>query len=255
MTFCFVFALLFFHLPKAFAASSGTISCYYVIKDTVAPSVNVSSVASPGTAQIAVYFGASDGESGLKDTNPYLVEISTVADLGSVVSDSGWTSQPQHIFSSLKRNGRFYFRAKARDKADNIGSSAIYSWRAKPGAFQSKSAQGKPARTGPNSFGFVGDASWEWDVPVKSGSALTITAYIRYNSGYGGAATKPKLTLSGKGISPTSVFATASAENAWELRTLNAGTPSQNATLTLRAEGFSTSPAAEFYIDDINVSQ
>ncbi|MDI6757427.1 MAG: hypothetical protein QME32_05335, partial [Endomicrobiia bacterium] len=110
-------------------------------------------------------------------------------------------------------------------------------------------------RTPPNAFGFGGGETWTWEIPVKSGAALTITAYIRYNSEYGGSTTKPKLTLSGKGISPTSVSATSAAENAWELLTLNAGTPSQNATLTLRAGGFSTLPAAKFYVDDISVGQ
>jgi hypothetical protein len=100
----------------------------------------------------------------------------------------------------------------------------------------------------------VGDATWEWDVPVKSGSALTITAYIRYNSDYG-AATKPKLTLSGRGITPTSISATGAAQDAWELLTLNPGTPTENATLTLKVEGFSNSPGAKFYIDDVNILQ
>jgi hypothetical protein len=110
-------------------------------------------------------------------------------------------------------------------------------------------------RTSSNAFGFGGGEIWAWEVPVKSGSALTITAYIRYNSEYGGSTTKPKLTLTGRGITPTSISATGAAQDAWELLTINPGTPSQNATLTLRAEGFSTNPGAKFYIDDINVSQ
>ncbi|PKN02010.1 MAG: hypothetical protein CVU77_03515 [Elusimicrobia bacterium HGW-Elusimicrobia-1] len=122
-------------------------------------------------------------------------------------------------------------------------------YRVKP--WQEKSV----TRTPPNSFGFGGGEIWTWEVPVKSGSPLTITAYIRYNSEYGGSATKPKLTLSGVGISPTSISATGAAENAWELLTINPGTPSQNTILTLRAEGFSTNPGAKFYIDDINISQ
>ena len=82
---------------------------------------------------------------------------------------------------------------------------------------------------------------------------LTITAYIRYNSYYG-SVTKPKLTIHGKGITTTSVSATAAADT-WELLTINAGTPSQDAVLKLKAEGFSTNPGARFYIDDIKVSQ
>ncbi|PKN00866.1 MAG: hypothetical protein CVU77_08210, partial [Elusimicrobia bacterium HGW-Elusimicrobia-1] len=72
-------------------------------------------------------------------------------------------------------------------------------YRVKP--WQEKSV----TRTPPNSFGFGGGETWIWQVPVKSGSALTITAYIRYNTEYGGSTTKPKLTLSGAGISPTSI--------------------------------------------------
>ena len=84
---------------------------------------------------------------------------------------------------------------------------------------------------------------------------LTITAYIRYNTAYGAGATKPKLTLYGKGITPTSVSATTAAENAWELLTINAGIPSQDGVLKLKAEGFSANPGARFYIDDVRVSQ
>jgi hypothetical protein len=221
-----------------------------LIVDTSSPTVTISSFSALSQTQIKIYFTATDEGSGLADTNPYFVEISPNADMGGA-NNSGWISQTDHTFSSLKRNGRYYFRVKAKDKADNIGTSTITDWRAKPGTHQ----ENMTVRTGANAFGFVGDALWDWDVPVKSGSALIITAYIRYNTEYGGSATKPKLTLSGVGISPTSISATGTAENAWELLTINAGTPSQNATLTLRAEGFSTSPGAKFYIDDINVSQ
>jgi hypothetical protein len=155
--------------------------------------------------------------------------------------------------TGLKRNKEYSRYVRAYNSAGEADSSTV-TWRTKPGAFQSKVSQGQPTRTGPNAFGFVGDAIWEWDVPVKAGSALTITAHIRYNSDYGGG-TKPKLALSGRGVSPTSVSATAAAEDAWELITINAGTPTQNAILTLKAEGFSNSPGAKFYVDDINILQ
>lgn len=110
-------------------------------------------------------------------------------------------------------------------------------------------------RTPPSAFGFGGSEFWQWQITTRAGAPLTITAYIRYNNEYGGSATKPKLTLTGRGISPTSISATGAAQDAWEQLTLNPGTPTQNATLTLRAEGFSTAPGAKFYIDDINITQ
>jgi len=45
------------------------------------------------------------------------------------------------------------------------------------------------------------------------------------------------------------------AENAWELLSINAGTPSQSGMLNLKVEGFSSNPGARFWVDDIQVSQ
>jgi hypothetical protein len=121
-------------------------------------------------------------------------------------------------------------------------------YRVKP--WQEKSV----TRTPPYSFGFGGGENWTWQVPVKGGTLVTISAYIRYNAEYqGGIYDKPKLTLSGLGINE-SISATSSAENSWELRQLS-GTPSADGILTLKAEGFSVAPAAKFYIDDILVNQ
>ena len=197
----------------------------------------------------SIEWGWTDNSSGASQEDEFRVYTSTGGLLSTRTADTTFW-----IETGLKRNKEYSRYVQAYNTAGSSNSATI-SWRTKPGAFQSKSAQGQPTRTGANAFGFVGDAVWDWDVPVKSGSALIITAYLRYNSEYGGSTTKPKLTLSGKGISPTSISATSSAENVWELLTLNPGTPSQNATLTLRAEGFSTNPGARFYIDDINISQ
>ena len=109
-------------------------------------------------------------------------------------------------------------------------------------------------RTGNHSNGFYGGDDWTWQLPVKGGQPVTISAYIRYNTEYLGATyDKPKLTLSGLGINE-SISATSSAENSWEQRQLS-GTPSSDGILTLRTEGFSTNPGAKFYIDDISINQ
>ena len=210
-----------------------------------APTINRVTSLSPDSIQ----WGWTDNSSGVDQEDEFRVYSSTGGLLATRTADTTFW-----IETGLKRNKEYSRYIQAYNTAGSSNSATI-TWRTKPGAFQSKSAQGQPTRTGPNAFGFVGDAVWEWDVPVKSGSALTITAYIRYNSEYGGSTTKPKLTLSGVGISPTSISATSSAEDAWELLTLNPGTPSQNSILTLRAEGFSTNTGARFYIDDINISQ
>jgi hypothetical protein len=109
-------------------------------------------------------------------------------------------------------------------------------------------------RTGDNSNGFYGGDDWTWQVPVKGGTLVTISAYIRYNVEYqGGTYDKPKLTLSGLGINE-SISATSSADNSWELRQLS-GTPSADGVLTLKAEGFSPNPVGKFYVDDISINQ
>ncbi|PKN01870.1 MAG: hypothetical protein CVU77_02740 [Elusimicrobia bacterium HGW-Elusimicrobia-1] len=202
---------------------------------------------SPSPASIEWWW--QDNSSGASQEDEFRVYSSTGGLLSTRTADTTFW-----IETGLKRNKEYARYIQAYNTAGSSNSATII-WRTKPGAFQAKSAQSEPTRTGANAFGFVGDAVWDWNVPVKSGSALTITAYIRYNSEYGGSATKPKLTLSGGGISPTSASATSSAENAWELLTINPGTPSQNAILTLKAEGFSTNPGAKFYIDDISISQ
>ncbi|PKN02009.1 MAG: hypothetical protein CVU77_03510 [Elusimicrobia bacterium HGW-Elusimicrobia-1] len=210
-----------------------------------APTINRAAALS----NTSIEWGWTDNSSGASQEDEFRVYSSTGGLLTTRTADTTFW-----IETGLKRNKEYSRYIQAYNTAGSSNSATI-TWRTKPGAFQSKVSQGQPTRAGANAFGFVGDAVWEWDVPVKSGSALTITTYIRYNTEYGGPTTKPKLTLSGKGISPTSVSATSSAENAWELLNINAGTPSQNATLTLRAEGFSNTPGAKFYIDDINVSQ
>jgi hypothetical protein len=230
------------------ADASNTFYIDNFLAPAIVPNASVITSASSNSSD-KITWSWQDNSSGNYQEDEFRVYSSTAGLLSTRTVDTTFW-----IETGLKRNKEYSRYIQAYNTAGSSNSATI-TWRTKPGAFQSKSAQGQPTRTGANAFGFVGDASWDWDVPVKSGSALTITAYIRYNTEYGGSTTKPKLTLSGKGISPTSISATSSAENAWELLTINPGTPSQNATLTLRAEGFSTNPAAKFYIDDINIAQ
>ena len=199
----------------------------------VVSSVSWNPAAQPSGANLAVGVRVSSYPFSINSSTPSWLTVSN----GQTLNWHGRYIQYQSTFTTTN--------STTTPRLEDIGIT----YRVKP--WQEKSI----TRTSPNAFGFGGGEIWDWDVPVKSGSALTITAYIRYNTEYGGSATKPKLTLSGKGISPTSVSATVAAENAWEFLTINAGTPSQNATLTLRAEGFSTNPAAKFYVDDISVSQ
>jgi len=174
---------------------------------------------------------------------PFSINSSTPAFVGVFNGQSlNWQGRYVQYISTFTTN-----YSTSTPRLEDI--SIVY--RVKP--WQEKSI----TRSGKNSFGFGGGESWGWQVPVKSGgSPLTISCYVRYNSEYQGSIyTKPKLTLSGKGISTTSVSASAAAENAWELLTINAGTPSQSGMLNLKAEGFSNNPGARFYIDDIQVSQ
>ena len=93
---------------------------------------------------------------------------------------------------------------------------------------------------------------WTWEVPANGGSAVTITAYVQYNSDYGVAA-KPKITLSNKGLNE-SAQASGAAEGAWEKLTVS-GTPAGNGVLFLKVEGFSTAVGAKYFVDDIQISQ
>jgi len=190
-----------------------------------------------------------DNSSGIRQEDNFKIYTSTGGLIATINADT--TYYPE---TGLERNKEYARYVQAYNAAGSSNSATIV-WRTKPGTFQSKVSQGNPVRSGNNAFGFFGDGSYTWQVPVKSGSPLTITCYVRYNTQYGGSATKPKITLSGKGISTTSVSASAAAENAWELLTINAGTPTQNGILLLTAEGFSNNPGARFWIDDISVNQ
>jgi len=198
----------------------------------VVSSVSWSPVTQPAGTNLTVGIRVSSAPFSINSSTPPFVGVSNGQSLN-------WSGRYIQYISTFTTSV-----STATPRLEDI--SIVY--RVKP--FKEKSV----VRSGDNSFGFGGGESWEWQLPVKSGLPLTITAYIRYNSYYG-SVTKPKLTIYGKGITTTSVSATSAAENAWELLTINAGTPSENAILKLKAEGFSTNPGARFYIDDVKVSQ
>ncbi|MFA5779370.1 MAG: glycine-rich domain-containing protein [Elusimicrobiota bacterium] len=126
-----------------------------------------------------------------------------------------------------------------------IEEVTVYYAKAKP--WQEKSV----VRTGANSYGIYGAENFEWEIPAKSGQLITVTAYIRYNANYG-AASKPKITLYNLGVNSNATMS-ASADT-WEQLQVS-GTPNRNGVLKLKTEGFSTSPGAKMYVDDIQISQ
>jgi len=92
---------------------------------------------------------------------------------------------------------------------------------------------------------------WTWEVPVNGGTEIKITAYVQYNSDYGGAA-KPKFTLYNYGVDSFDQM-TGVADN-WEKLTVS-GTPSEKGVLFLKVEGFSSAVGAKYFVDDIQVNQ
>ena len=243
-----LFSILYFLFSAVHAASSDTITCYFVIQDTVPPAnVSISSCSAGSHSQITVYFTANDTGSGLAGS-PYYVEMSTASNFGGDVTNSGWISQTSYVFNNLNRNKKYYFRLTAKDNAGNVSDpSSVVNWQTKPGTYQEKIT----TRTGPNSFGFFGDGLWEWEVAAKGGQLITVTAYIRYNASYGAAA-KPKLTLYNLGVNSNATMI-ASADT-WEQLQVS-GTPNRNGVLKLKIEGYSTVPGAKMFVDDIQVSQ
>jgi len=216
--------------------------------DTQPPTgVSVSAFSALSYSQIKVWAAAEDSESGLASA-PYFVEMSTAQDFSGNVNDSGWIAGSDYTFSSLTRNKQYYFRLKAKDNLDNTSAySSVVSRRTQPGTFQEKTT----TRTGKNSYGFEGDGIWTWEVPANGGSAVTITAYARYNSDYGGGA-KPKITLSNMGVNSSDQM--TGGAGVWEKLTVS-GTPSEKGVLFLKVEGFSTAVDAKYFVDDIQISQ
>ncbi len=215
--------------------------------DTQPPTnVSISAFSALSYSQIKVWFSAADTESGLASA-PYFIEMSTAQDFSGSVGDSGWIAGSDYTFNSLKRNTKYYFRMKAKDNVENISAySSVGGKKTQPCVWQEKTT----TRTGPNAFGFEGDGIWTWKVPANGGSLLTITAFVRYDSSYGGAS-KPKITLYNYGVNSSAQM--TGAAGIWEKLTVS-GIPSGKGVLFLKVEGFSTAVDAKYFVDDIQIN-
>ncbi len=161
------------------------------------------------------------------------------SDFSGSVSDSGWIAATDYTFSSLSRNTKYYFRVKAKDNVENISAySSVVGKKTQPCVWQEKTT----TKTEPNAFGFEGDRIWTWKVPVNGGSLLTITAFVRYDLDYGGAA-KPKITLYNYGVNSSAQM--TGGTGVWEKLTVS-GTPTGKGVLFLKVEGFSPAVGAKY---------
>ncbi|MFA5779551.1 MAG: glycine-rich domain-containing protein [Elusimicrobiota bacterium] len=206
----------------------------------VTPSAPViSSVTANTFTKITWYW--TDNSSGASQEDNFKIYTSTGGLLATLSADT-----INYEETGLTRNKQYGRYVQAINAAGSNNSAAV-SWRTKPGTYQEKTI----TRTGPNSFGFVGDGLWEWEVAAKSGQLVTITAYIRYNTSYG-AAGKPKLTLYNLGVNSNATMSASS--DTWEQLQVS-GTPNRNGVLKLKIEGYSTAPGAKMFVDDISISQ
>ncbi|MFA5779703.1 MAG: glycine-rich domain-containing protein [Elusimicrobiota bacterium] len=216
----------------------------FYIDNLFAPAVTpsapaISSVTANTFTKITWYW--TDNSSGASQEDNFKIYTSTGGLLATLPADTIYYEE-----TGLTRNKQYSRYVQAINTAGS-NNSATVSWRTKPGTYQEKTT----VRTGPNSFGFVGDGLWEWEVAAKSGQLVTITAYIRYNTSYG-SATKPKLTLYNLGVNSNATMSASS--DTWEQLQVS-GTPNRNGVLKLKIEGFSTAPGAKMYVDDIQINQ
>ncbi|MFA5780176.1 MAG: glycine-rich domain-containing protein [Elusimicrobiota bacterium] len=199
----------------------------------------ISSVTANTFTKITWYW--TDNSAGASQEDNFKIYTSTGGLIATLPADT-----ISYEETGLTRN-KAYSRYVQAINAAGSNNSATVSWRTKPGTYQEKIT----TRPGPNSFGFIGDGLWEWEVAAKSGQLVTITAYIRYNASYG-AAGKPKLTLYNLGVNSNATMS-ASADT-WEQLQVS-GTPDRNGVLKLKIEGYSTVPGAKMFVDDISISQ
>ncbi|MFA5779932.1 MAG: hypothetical protein WC947_07325 [Elusimicrobiota bacterium] len=217
-------------------------SSNYRVRTSALPSPPVPGASALGYSSIKWMW--SDNSSGWSQENGFRVYTSTGGLIAATSADV-----IDYTETGLNRNKPYsrYVQPYNVAWSSSASNSTTVSWRTKPGTYQEKTV----VRTPPNSFGFVGDGLWEWEVAAKSGQLVTITAYIRYNSSYG-AAGKPKLTLYNLGVNSNATMS-ASADT-WEQLQVS-GTPNRNGVLKLKIEGFSTIPGAKMFVDDISISQ
>ncbi len=183
----------------------------------------------------------ADNSSGQYQEDGLKVYSSTGGILKTLSADATcWTE------AGLKRNTKYSRYIQSHNTAGS-NNSPTANKKTQPCVWQEKTT----TRTWPNAFGFEGDGIWTWKVPANGGSLLTITAYVRYNSDYGGAA-KPKFTLYNYGVNSSAQM--TGAADTWEKLTVS-GTPTGKGVLFLKVEGFSTAVGAQYFVDDIQVSQ
>lgn len=91
---------------------------------------------------------------------------------------------------------------------------------------------------------------YTFEVLAKAGETIKLMVYVQIGSTYDDAAyTYPSITVSGLGITPVSVSATAASVGAWELRTIdatNSGAADGNLTVTLSAQSATANAKAYF---------
>ena len=220
-------------------------STYQIKIDTIPPSVSIVWIRADSENQITLEGSATDSGGGLP-ADAWWFEETTGNPGGS--DSTVWESTSVFTDSGLSKNTQYTYRMKARDIFGNESDwcSPVTKWTL-PAVWRENAT----TRTGPNAFGASSNSDWTWQIPVKGGQPVTVTAYVRYNSSYGSAA-KPKLILSNLGVN-SSAQMTAGADT-WEKLTVS-GTPSSDGVLLLRFLAYSTNPGAEVYIDDIQVSQ
>jgi len=219
---------------------------YQVKVDTIAPvGMTISWIRSDDENQITIEGTGTDAGGGLNAEAWWFEE--TTGNSGAT-SSSVWESTSVYTDSGLSRNTQYTYRVKMRDAVGNVsGWSTAVNKKTQPCVWQEKTT----TRTGPNAFGFEGDGVWTWKVPANGGSQVTITAYVQYNSDYGGA-TKPKFTLSNMGVNSSDQM--SGGADTWEKLTVS-GTPSGKGVLFLKVEGFSTAIDAKYFVDDIQINQ
>jgi len=198
-------------------------------------------IASPSYTQLELNWDANGNPDGTK----YIAHCSPD---GFAAVYSSTVTATMATFNSLTRNTEYEVRVYAvNHEGVCTGYLGQYSRKTQPGTWQEKTT----TRTGKNSYGFEGDGIWTWKVPADGGSQVTITAYVQYNSDYGGAA-KPKFTLSNMGVNSSDQM--TGGAGVWEKLTVS-GTPSGKGVLFLKVEGFSTAVDAQYFVDDIQISQ
>jgi hypothetical protein len=84
-------------------------------------------------------------------------------------------------------------------------------------------------------------------IPTQNGVQVAVTAFLRKNAAYG-AATRPTLRLSGKGLSDSDTM--TDVDNTWELLTVS-GVPTSDGFATVEFVAQSAGVGAAAYVDDV----